>query len=258
MDVRGSDTLNNTKPTIEQIRLISKEMESRSAEEVLRWALSSFAPRIALASSFGAEDVVLIHLMCTINRENTRIFTLDTGRLNQETYDVIDEVRKRYNVKIDVSFPQSSAVENMVREKGMNLMYNSIEDRKLCCNIRKVEPLNKALIGLNCWITGIRREQALTRNNVSKVEVDASHGNIVKVNPLADWKSDQVWKFVKDNNIPYNKLHDIGYPSIGCAPCTRAVKPGEDPRSGRWWWELSSNRECGIHWDPMRKYDKKG
>jgi phosphoadenosine phosphosulfate reductase len=258
MDLLDSDTVNNTKRSIDELKLISKEMELKSAEDVLKWALGSYAPRVALASSFGAEDVVLIHLMCRINRAQTRIFTLDTGRLNQETYDVIDEVRKKYDVKVDVFFPQSSKVENMVRNKGMNLMYNSIEDRKLCCNIRKVEPLNKALMGLDCWITGIRREQAMTRNNISKVEIDSSHGNIVKVNPLADWKSDQVWKYVRDNNIPYNKLHDIGYPSIGCAPCTRAVKLGEDPRSGRWWWEVSSNRECGIHWDPVRKYDKKG
>jgi phosphoadenosine phosphosulfate reductase len=258
MDPPHSDTLNNTKPTVESIKLISEEMESSSAEKVLIWALNSFAPRIALASSFGAEDVVLIHLMCAISRENTRIFTLDTGRLNQETYDVMDELRKRYNVNIDVYFPESSTVEKLVTEKGMNLMYNSIEDRKMCCNIRKVEPLKRALIGLSCWITGMRREQASTRNNISKVEIDTAHGNIVKINPLADWREEQVWKFVKDNNIPYNKLHDMGYPSIGCAPCTRAVKPGEDPRSGRWWWELSANKECGLHWDPARNYVKKG
>jgi phosphoadenosine phosphosulfate reductase len=257
MDARGSDTINNTKPSVENISLISKQMESNSAEKVLKWALDSFAPRLALASSFGAEDVVLIHLMCAISRKNTRIFTLDTGRLNQETYDVMDELRKRYNVNIDVFFPESSAVEKMVTEKGMNLMYHSLESRIMCCNLRKVEPLNRALVGLSCWITGLRREQALTRNNISKVEIDTSHGNIIKINPLADWSTDDVWKFIRENDIPYNKLHDMGYPSIGCAPCTRAVKAGEDPRSGRWWWELSSHRECGLHWHPTRNHVKK-
>ncbi len=257
MDQLSSDTTKNTKLSIKDFDLISREMESRSAEEILRWALNSFAPRISLASSFGAEDVVLIHLMCRINRAYTKIFTLDTGRLNQETYDVMDKVKKKYGVTIDVFFPESSSVEQMVTSKGINLMYDSIEDRKLCCNIRKVKPLGRALKDLDCWITGIRREQSATRSRIPKVEIDTAHNNIVKVNPLADWKSHQIWKFIKDNEVPYNKLHSVGYQSIGCAPCTRAVQPGEDPRAGRWWWETSSNRECGLHWEPIRKQDKK-
>jgi phosphoadenosine phosphosulfate reductase len=257
MDEISSDTTKNTKLPINNLDLISGKMESKSAEEILRWALDTFAPRISLASSFGAEDVVLIHLMCGIDKANTKIFTLDTGRLNQETYDVMDQVRKKYGVTIDVFFPDSSSVEQMVSIKGMNLMYNSIEDRKQCCDIRKVKPLGRALRDLDCWITGIRREQSTTRSRIPKVEVDTVHNNIMKVNPLADWKSDQIWKFIKDNDVPFNKLHSVGYQSIGCAPCTRAVQPGEDPRAGRWWWETSSNKECGLHWELIRNQDKK-
>lgn len=253
----SSDITKNGKLSDNKLSLTSSEMELKSAEELLEWAMDYFAPRVALASSFGAEDVVLIHLMCGINRANAKIFTLDTGRLNQETYDLIDEIQKKYGIRVETFFPESSDVEQMVRSKGMNLMYDSIENRKLCCNVRKVKPLERALKDLDCWITGIRREQSITRNRIQKVEIDTMHNNMLKINPLADWKSDQIWKFIKENDIPYNKLHDIGYSSIGCAPCTRAVQPGEDPRAGRWWWEVSSNKECGLHWDPAHRSDKK-
>ncbi len=252
MDLLSSDTVKHSNPSFDRLNSISKEMESKSAIEVIKWALKSYTPNVALSCSFGAEDVVLIDLICEVDRAHARIFTLDTGRLNQETYDVMEAVRKRYGVTINVFFPDSPQVEEMVTKKGMNLMYESIENRKLCCKIRKVDPLKRALTGLDCWITGLRREQATTRNEIKKIEIDSAHGNIVKVNPLADWTTDQIWKFIKNNKIPYNKLHDLGYPSIGCAPCTRAVKPGEDSRAGRWWWEMASNRECGIHWDPIK------
>jgi phosphoadenosine phosphosulfate reductase len=244
------------KPTELQIKKIAKEMEDKSAIEVLEWAINAYAPKIALASSFGAEDVIIIHMMVKINKEKTRIFTLDTGRLNQETYDVMDAIRKKYDIQIEVYFPEQREIEEMVKIKGMNLMYESVENRKLCCEIRKVHPLNRALSNLDGWITGLRREQAITRTNINKLEIDSSHGNIAKINPLADWTNEMIWDYIHKNNVPYNKLHDSGYPSIGCEPCTRAIHAGEDPRAGRWWWENATQKECGLHWDPTKKYHK--
>lgn len=244
------------KPTELQIKKIAEEMEDQSAMEVLKWAINAYAPKIALASSFGAEDVILIDMMVKINKEKAKIFTLDTGRLNQETYDVMDAIRKKYDIQIEVYFPEQRETEEMVKIKGMNLMYESVENRKLCCEIRKVHPLNRALSKLDGWITGLRREQAITRANIYKLEIDSSHGNIAKINPLADWTNEMIWDYIHKNNVPYNKLHDSGYPSIGCEPCTRAVHSGEDPRAGRWWWENATQKECGLHWDPTKKYQK--
>ena len=244
------------KPTELQIKKIAEEMEDKSATEVLKWAINAYAPKIALASSFGAEDVILIDMMVKINKEKAKIFTLDTGRLNQETYDVMDAIRKKYDIQIEVYFPEQRETEEMVNIKGMNLMYESVENRKLCCEIRKVHPLNRALSKLDGWITGLRREQAITRANIYKLEIDSSHGNIAKINPLADWTNEMIWDYIHKNNVPYNKLHDSGYPSIGCEPCTRAVHRGEDPRAGRWWWEDATQKECGLHWDPTKKYQK--
>ncbi|MEM0441988.1 MAG: phosphoadenylyl-sulfate reductase [Candidatus Nitrosocaldus sp.] len=237
---------------MQSIEAIAKEFESKSAEELLRWAIDKFHPRIALASSFGAEDVVLIDMLARI-RKDARIFTLDTGRLNQETYDVMDAIRDRYGVSIEVYFPDAKEVEEMVRKYGFNLFYHSVELRKLCCEVRKVKPLNRALNGLDAWITGLRREQADTRANIAKVEVDMQHNGILKINPLADWTWSMVWEYIRRNNVPYNKLHDKGYPSIGCEPCTRAVQPGEPFRAGRWWWEQDSYKECGLHLNPLKK-----
>ena len=244
------------KPTELQIKKIAEEMEDKSATEVLKWAINAYAPKIALASSFGAEDVIIIDMMVKINKEKAKIFTLDTGRLNQETYDVMDAIRKKYDIQIEVYFPEQRETEEMVKIKGMNLMYESVENRKLCCEIRKVHPLNRALSKLDGWITGLRREQAITRANIYKLEIDSSHGNIAKINPLADWTNEMIWDYIHKNNVPYNKLHDSGYPSIGCEPCTRAVHRGEDPRAGRWWWEDATQKECGLHWDPTKKYQK--
>lgn len=240
----------------EHIKKIADEMEMKSAHNILKWAIDTYGLRIGLASSFGAEDLVLIDMMAKINKEKTKVFTLDTGRLNQETYDVIDEIRRKYGIQIIVYFPEQNEVEQMVRIKGMNLMYESVENRKLCCEIRKVHPLNRALDNLDGWITGLRREQTIMRSDIKKIEIDYSHDNIVKVNPLADWTHEMVWDYIHKNNVPYNKLHDIGYPSIGCEPCTRAVNPKEDPRSGRWWWENAAHKECGLHWDPTKQYKK--
>ncbi|MGI0023686.1 MAG: phosphoadenylyl-sulfate reductase [Nitrososphaera sp.] len=241
-----------SRPTPLQLERLAEEFESKSAQQILKWALDTYGGKIALASSFGAEDVVIIDMMSKIDINKTKVFTLDTGRLNQETYDVMDATRARYGIQIEVYFPDQFEVEEMVRMKGMNLMYESVENRKTCCEIRKVRPLNRALMKLDGWITGLRRDQVQTRASTKKIEIDGSHGGIVKVNPLADWTSDMVWDYIREYTIPYNKLHDVGYPSIGCEPCTRAVMPGEDPRSGRWWWENASQKECGLHFDPTK------
>ena len=226
---------------------ITSDFEQASAETVLRWALDKFSPKVALACSFQAEESVLIDMMHRLRRADFRIFTLDTGRLNQETYDCMDAIRERYGISVEVYFPDATNVQDMVRAHGLNLFYHSVEQRKLCCAVRKVEPLNRALKDLNAWMTGLRREQAVTRSEVRKIELDRDHSDIVKINPLVDWSYDDVWNYIRKNSLPYNRLHKQGYPSIGCAPCTRAVKPGEDLRAGRWWWENPETKECGLH-----------
>lgn len=223
-------------------------LDARAVLEVTIRALG--ADRIALASSFGAEDMVLLDLLAGLI-ERPRVFTLDTGRLPQETYDLMDAARRRYGVEIEAVFPQREAVEAMVRERGQNLFYDSLEARRTCCAVRKVEPLGRALEGLAGWITGLRRDQIVTRTATPKIAVDQGHGAIWKVAPLADWTEAQVWSYIRANAVPYNALHDRGYRSIGCAPCTRAVAEGDDPRAGRWWWERPDERECGIHFDPV-------
>lgn len=225
---------------------LNRRLEKAAPQEVLAWALATFGRSVALAWS-GAEDVAVLDMMHRIDAKATRVFTLDTGRLNPETYDLIDTVRRKYDLEVEVLFPDAPAVEAMVREKGMNLFYLSLENRKECCRVRKVEPLHRALGILDGWITGLRRSQAVTRGKLEKVELDAEHGGIVKVNPLADWSTAQVFEYLKANGVPRNRLHDQGYSSIGCAPCTRAVKPGEDERAGRWWWENPDSKECGLH-----------
>lgn len=236
-----------------QLEKLADEFENKSAQEVLKWALDTFETRVALASSFGAEDVAVIDMMVKVDKNRTRVFTLETGRLNQETYDVMDAIRARYGIQIEAFFPDQKEVEDMIRSKGMNLMYESVENRKLCCEIRKVHSLNRALSNLDGWITGLRKDQVATRSTTKKIEIDAVHGGILKLNPIADWSSDMIWDYIRKNNIPYNALHDKGFPSIGCEPCTRAVQPGEDPRAGRWWWENAAAKECGLHFDPTKK-----
>lgn len=230
----------------ERVVELADRFGTSGPQEVLKWALNTYHPRIALASSFGVEDVVLIDMLSKINPD-ARVFTLDTGRLPQETYDLMDAVRSKHGFKIEVFFPDTKAVEDVVRLYGLNLFYQGVELRRMCCEIRKVEPLKRALSHLDAWITGLRREQTFTRTSTAKVEIDRDHGGIVKVNPIVDWTSEQVWSYVRKHNVPYNKLHDKGYPSIGCAPCTRPVEPREDPRAGRWWWEQGA-KECGLHY----------
>ena len=233
-----------SKFTAEQIQQLNENL--KTPQDVLKWALDNLQSRIAFASSFGAEDVVVIDMMMQINPK-ARIFTLDTGRLNQETYDVMDEIRDKYQVNIEVMFPDQNEVEQMVRVNGMNLFYQSIGNRKLCCGIRKVHPLKRMLSTLDGWITGVRADQTEVRSNANKIEIDSQHNNILKINPIIEWTWEQTWDYIKKNNVPYNKLHDKGFPSIGCEPCTRAIKLGEPLRAGRWWWELDSQKECGLH-----------
>ena len=224
----------------------AKEFETKSAQEILKWAFETFGERVALASSFGVEDVALIDIMVTLNPK-ARIFTLDTGRLNEETYEVMERVREKYGISLGSYFPDAKAVEQLERAKGLYSFRKSVENRKECCGIRKVEPLGRALSHLDAWITGLRRQQAVTRTAVAKIEIDEGHHNMVKLNPVADWTEQQVWDYVRRRGVPYNKLHDQGYPSIGCSPCTRAIKLGEDIRAGRWWWETPEQKECGLH-----------
>jgi phosphoadenosine phosphosulfate reductase len=230
----------------EQIQQLNENL--KTPQEVLKWSLDNLHPKIAMASSFGAEDVVVIDMMMKINPK-ARIFTLDTGRLNQETYDVMDEIRKKYNMNIEVMFPDQNETEQMVRVNGMNLFYDSIGNRKLCCGIRKVHPLNRMLATLDGWITGLRADQTEVRLKSNRIEIDEQHNGILKINPIIEWTWKQTWDYIQKNNIPYNKLHDKGFPSIGCEPCTRAIKPGEPLRAGRWWWESDSQKECGLHAD---------
>ncbi len=214
-------------------------------DEFLGFVWNHFGDKIALASSLSAEDQVITHILCGITKK-PRIFTLDTGRLPQKTYDVIEATYKKYGLRIKMLFPDAKSVEEMINNDGPNLFYDSIEARKKCCFVRKVAPLRQELSTLDAWVTGLRRDQAATRSDVERIEWDEANG-LVKINPLADWSNDNVWKFIRDNNVPYNLLHDDGYPSIGCEPCTRGVAEGEDIRSGRWWWEKPEQKECGLH-----------
>lgn len=224
---------------IEEINLLQSDAETRSASELMSFALERFSPRIAIASSFGAEDVVLIHLAAQV-RPDFRVFTLDTDFLFPETYALIDDLERRYRIKVERTRPRLTP-EEQARELGAALWSREPDQ---CCNIRKVEPLTKKLRELDAWITGIRRDQAPTRANARKVDWDAKFG-LVKFNPLADWKWEQVWEYIRLHKVPYNPLHDRSYPSIGCTHCTRPVQAGEDPRSGR--WSGFQKTECGLH-----------
>jgi phosphoadenosine phosphosulfate reductase len=211
---------------------------------VMRDAVRDFSP-VTFANSLGAEDMVLTDLIAK-NQLNISLFSLDTGRLPAETYDLMQTLRSRYSVALQVYFPAAAAVENYVAKNGINGFYDSVENRKACCHVRKVEPLKRALAGRGAWITGMRRDQAVTRGSLEVSSFDADHG-LQKCNPLLDWTNAEVWQYIQQNDVPYNKMHDRFYPSIGCAPCTRAVTPGEDIRSGRWWWESADGKECGLH-----------
>lgn len=228
-----------------EIASLNERFENAKPQEMLDYFLKSYKGKIAFSSSMGAEDQVLTEMIVRIDPQ-ARIFTLDTGRMFPETYDVIERTNARYGISIEILFPDREQVEKMVKKKGVNLFYESIENRKQCCFVRKIVPLRRALEGMDVWISGLRRGQSVTRQNVQKVEWDESYG-LIKINPLLEWGEEQIWDYIRERNIPYNRLHDKGFPSIGCQPCTRAVGPGEDVRAGRWWWENPVSKECGLH-----------
>jgi phosphoadenosine phosphosulfate reductase len=227
------------------IRKLNKQLSGQSAFEVLSYFIKEFDGKLAFGSSLGAEDQVITDMIAKIDK-GTKIFTLDTGRVFPETYDTVQESNEKYGINIEVYFPNSEKVERMVNQKGINLFYQSVENRRLCCQVRKIEPLQRAMTDVDVWVTGIRKEQSVTRLLTEVVELDAGTGKL-KVNPLVDWTEQDVWDYIKENEVPYNKLHDRGFPSIGCQPCTRAIKEGEDVRAGRWWWETPEQKECGLH-----------
>ena len=220
----------------------------RAAQGALERAVASH-DRVVFASSFGAEDMVILDLVAGA-RLPIRTFTLDTGRLPQETHDLVDRARRRYAVAIDVLAPEAAEVEAYVRIHGPNGFYDGTDLRLACCRIRKSAPLARALRGAGAWVTGLRRAQGVTRVDVEVDEHDTLHG-IDKVNPLAHWSHDDVWEYLRAHDVPVNALHAHGYPSVGCVPCTRAVASGDDPRAGRWWWESPESRECGLHRRPV-------
>lgn len=231
--------------TKEEIAALNTRFANAEPQEVIKYFVEKYKDKIALSSSLGAEDQVLTQMLTSVTND-AHIFTLDTGRLFAETYELIDRTSKKYKTNLKVYFPQAEAVQDMVRAKGINLFYDSIENRKECCYIRKMEPLKRAFVGLEAWICGLRADQSVTRTNVQVVEWDENN-NILKINPLAKWSEKDVWDYIKEKGIPYNPLHDKGFPSIGCQPCTRAILPGEDVRAGRWYWENPDTKECGLH-----------
>jgi phosphoadenosine phosphosulfate reductase len=218
---------------------------TRSAADLLAFAEATFGAQAAVATSFGPEDVVLLHL-ARQHAPSLAAFTIDTGRLPPETYELIEELRLRLGLTIHTYAPERAAVEALVGEHGFFSFRQSVAARKSCCEIRKVEPLRRALAGKAAWITGLRREQSVTRTQLQQLEWDGANG-LVKLSPLATWSRADVWDHIREHQLPYNKLHDVGYASIGCAPCSRAIKPYEDERAGRWWWESAEHRECGLH-----------
>ena len=230
------------------IEQLAKEMENSTPQERLKYALDNYGPNIAVSFS-GAEDVVLIDMAKKI-RDDIRVFSLDTGRLHPETYKFIEKVREHYNIPVEIFFANRDDTEKLVREKGLFSFYR--DGHKECCQVRKVYPLKRALLQLDAWITGQRKDQSPnTRTYIPVIQQDEFFGTpehpLVKFNPIANWTSQQVWDYIRDNNVPYNELHEQGYISIGCEPCTKTVNPGQHEREGRWWWEEATKKECGLH-----------
>ncbi len=228
-----------------KVEELNNKFKHNSPKEILEYFIKNSDENIAFSSSFGAEDQVITAMMLEIDK-NANIFTLDTGRLPYETYSVMDSTNLKYGIKVKVYFPNDNDIEKLYKTQGINGFYESIENRKACCYARKIAPLKRALKGLDIWVTGLRASQSVTRTDMSIFEWDEGN-QVIKFNPIINWSEEDVWEYLKKNNVPYNKLHDKGYPSIGCAPCTRAVKDGEDVRSGRWWWENPEHKECGLH-----------
>ena len=226
---------------------LSVEFEGEEPEVVIEWAIERFSPSISISTAFQTDGAVLLHMAYQID-PNIRLFSVDTGRLPQETFELIDAMRDRYpGLNLDLLSPEAPSVNALVKKHGPNLFYKTVENRLLCCQVRKVLPLQRHLAGLDAWITGLRRDQWATRSDIRKVEIDHDHGAIVKLNPLAEWTEDEVWDYARANDVPTHPLYERGYTSIGCAPCTRPTQKGEDLRAGRWWWETNAPKECGIH-----------
>jgi phosphoadenosine phosphosulfate reductase len=252
--VSATNGVSGTEVRLEAAEVVALNVQFLGADpsEVLDYVTARFGARMAVACSLGVEDVALLHMLAARNVVPApRVFVLDTGRLPEETYDLLDRMRIRYAQPIDLYFPDTVRVESLVREKGALGFRRSVEDRRECCAVRKLGPLARALVGVDAWVTGLRRGQSSARAETNRFELDAANDGILKLNPLVDWSEERVWSYVRANDIPYNALHDVGYPSIGCAPCTRAVATGDDARSGRWWWEApEEGRECGLHGPP--------
>ncbi len=240
------DTNDRMTLTPEEVAQAASDLDQATPQEVLRWALDRFGDSLSIACSFSLEDLIVFDMLAKLT-DSPRAFALDTGRLNPETYAVWGQVEKKYDTRLEAFFPDSPSVEALVRTRGIDCFLESVENRRLCCHVRKVEPLNRALGELSAWVTGLRREQAVTRSSLPKVEYDAKHGGIAKLNPLADWTQEQVMAYAVKQDIPSNALYEKGFTSIGCAPCTRAIRAGEDERAGRWWWEDPETKECGLH-----------
>ncbi len=234
--------MNNLKQKISQLLKLSI---GKSPEKIIKLSFEQFGKRVNFASSLGEEDQVITDMIAKV-APAIEIFTLDTGRLYQETYSLLARTQERYKLHYKIYFPEAATVEKMVQEKGINLFYESVQNRKLCCHVRKVEPLQRALKNVDAWICGLRKGQSVTRQETEIFEWDEANHKI-KVNPLANWSLEDIHKYISDNNIDVNPLHAKGFISIGCQPCTRAVKPGEDIRAGRWWWERPDQKECGLH-----------
>lgn len=220
------------------------QLKIDAVKQLLEQITADYSPAV-LATSYGAEDMVLMDLIAKFAPQ-IGIFTLDTGRLPKETYDLMQQAKKHYQLDVEVYYPDTLSIEQFVTHNGPNAFYDSVDLRKQCCGIRKVAPLNRALAGKKAWLTGMRRSQSVTRNELPVSEWDADH-ELQKFSPLTDWSNGEVWKYIRAFDVPFNKLHDQGYASIGCAPCTRAITPGEDIRAGRWWWENPETKECGLH-----------
>ncbi len=235
-----------TKLNEQEVTELALAYEAQSPQDVLRWTLGRFGTQAALCTSLQADGMAILDMAWRIDPQ-VRVFTIDTGRLPQETYALLDQVREKYNIEIEVYFPDATQVESIVRRHGTNLFYHSVQSRLLCCEARKVLPLQRVLASLDAWVTGLRRDQSSTRADVGKIELDNDHGGLVKVNPLASWTEEDVWSYIRAHNVPYHPFYDQGYTSIGCAPCTRPTSAGEDPRAGRWWWETGVAKECGMH-----------
>ena len=218
-----------------------------AAEDILRWGLEEFGQGIAICTSFQATGSVIVDMAAKLVGDRAQVFSIDTGRLHEETFKLISDFRRRYGITVELVVPDAQELGSMLTKHGPNLFYEAPAKRRLCCEIRKVRPLKRRLSTLDAWITGLRRDQSGLRAAIEKVSVDEEHGGILKLSPLADWTSDQVFEYAERNGVPLHPLYAKGYPSIGCHPCTRAVKPGEDSRSGRWWWEDEADKECGMH-----------